>query len=47
MFDFEPEEASDLKLTRGGVILLLNKTHAHWWEGANETGPRTASAYKC
>ena len=39
MFDFEPEEATDLKLTRGGVILLLNKTHAHWWEGANETAP--------
>ncbi len=36
MFDFEPEQDTDLRLTRGGVVLLQNKAHEHWWEGANE-----------
>ena len=39
MFDFEPEEDGDLQLAKGVVVLLMRKTHAHWWEGAVETEP--------
>lgn len=38
-FDFEPEQDTDLRLTRGGVVLLQSKTYEHWWEGANEADP--------
>ena len=26
-------------------MLLLNKTHEHWWEGANETSPSTVGMF--
>jgi hypothetical protein len=26
-------------------VLLLNKTHEHWWEGANETSPSTVGMF--
>ena len=29
----------DLQLAKGVVVLLMRKTHAHWWEGAVETEP--------
>jgi hypothetical protein len=45
MFDFEPEQDTDLRLTTGGVVLLLNKTHEHWWEGANETDPSAVGMF--
>lgn len=45
MFDFEPEQDTDLRLTRGGVVLLQNKAHEHWWEGANEADPSVVGMF--
>jgi hypothetical protein len=45
MFDFEPEQDTDLRLTRGGVVLLQRKTHEHWWEGSNEADPSVVGMF--
>ena len=33
LYDFDPEDAEELRLRVGDVVLLLNSTHEEWWLG--------------
>ena len=32
-FDFEPQESGELRLRKGDVIKVLDKSDANWWRG--------------
>lgn len=33
-FDFEPQEAGELRLRKGDVITVLDKSDQNWWKGS-------------
>jgi growth factor receptor-binding protein 2 len=33
MYDFQPQEAGELKFSRGNIITVIDKTDDNWWEG--------------
>ena len=32
-FDFEPQEEGELRLRKGDVITVLDRSDANWWKG--------------
>lgn len=37
-FDFDPQEEGELRLRKGDIITVLDKSDANWWKGKNSDG---------
>ena len=33
-FDFEPQESGELRLRKGDIITVLDKSDQNWWKGS-------------